>query len=379
MSLAVREHVPLAPLTTFELGGAARRFVEVADESALVEALAGARARGDEVLVLGGGSNLVVADAGFTGTVVRLALLGSSSSERDRRVHLAVAAGEPWEPFVARCVEARLAGVECLSGIPGLVGATPIQNVGAYGQEVADTIVSVRTVHRRTGVIAERTAAECRFAYRHSAFKDEAARDEIVTRVTFALTPDGAPTVRYPELGRALHDRDAAGTLAGVRDVVLALRRGKSMVIDPSDPNRRSAGSFFTNPIVDRPDADAVEARAVGLGPMPRFAAGDRVKLSAGWLIERAGFAKGTRRGAVGISSNHALALVHHGGGTSAALLDLALEIVDGVRARFGVRLRPEPVLVGFAADHPLLRADEHGSPQGSVTDLDEEATPWRG
>ena len=358
MPLTIREGVPLAPLTTFELGGPARRFVEVADEPALIEALADAHARGDEVLVLGGGSNLVVADAGFPGTVVRLVLRGIASRERGELVQIDVAAGEPWEPFVARCVEAGLAGVECLSGIPGLVGATPIQNVGAYGQEVADTIATVRTVHRASGAVRERTADECRFAYRHSAFKDVEARDEVVTRVTFVLARGGAASVRYPELARALQDRGGASSLAAVRDVVLAIRRGKSMLLDPADPNRRSAGSFFTNPIVTPQDADAIAARGVDLGPMPRFPNGDRVKLSAGWLMERAGFARGTRRGAVGISSHHALALVHHGGATSAALLDLAVEIVNAVHARFGVRLRPEPVLIGFAADHPLLRPD---------------------
>jgi UDP-N-acetylmuramate dehydrogenase len=336
-------------MTTFELGGPARWFVEANDEASLIDALDLARAHSLPVLVLGGGSNLVVDDAGFPGVVVRIAMRGVSMREEGDRTIVDVGAGEPWEPLVARTVDARLAGFECLSGIPGLVGGTPIQNVGAYGQDVRETIVEVRTVHRATREIRVRNREECRFAYRHSAFKDD-ARDEIVTSVRFALHRDRAPAVRYPELERAMKDRGVAPTLASVREVVLSLRRSKSMVIDPNDENRRSAGSFFTNPIVSTTKADDVASRA-GDAKMPRFSAENGIKLSAAWLIERAGFVKGTRRGAVGISSRHALALVHHGGGTTRALLDLALEIVETVRARFDVTLRPEPVIV---ADHPI-------------------------
>ena len=357
MTLAVRRDVALAPYTTFELGGAAQFFCEAHNEDELREALDFARARSLPVAVLGGGSNLVVSDSGFSGLIVRLALRSIAAHAGNDRTTLVVAAGEPWDALVARTVADDLAGLECLAGIPGLAGATPIQNVGAYGQEVGETITKVRSLDRATGEVRERSAAECRFRYRSSIFKDEALDREIVTAVTFALTPGGAPSVRYPELAKALHDASAGASLAAVRDTVLRLRRSKSMVLDPADDNRRSAGSFFTNPIVSDVQADDVAARARALGidaPMPRFPSEGQAKLAAGWLIERAGFTKGTRRGPVGLSSRHALALVHHGGGTTAALLDFAREIVAGVEARFGVRLHPEPVFLGFGAGDPL-------------------------
>ena len=357
MPLVFRQDVPLAAHTTFELGGAARFLVDVAREDELLQALSFARSRGLPTLVLGGGSNLVVADRGFDGLVIRMAIRGV-----DRRgERIVVAAGEPWDALVERCVDAGLAGFECLSGIPGRVGATPIQNVGAYGQDVAETIVSVRTIDGTTLAIRERATSACGFRYRHSVFKEAEGRDEIVTAVTFALRAGGPPAVRYPELEKAVRAAATTPTLASVRATVIALRRAKSMVIDPSDENRRSAGSFFTNPIVDPAVADEVARRARSIGvlddrsQMPRFPADPGVKLSAAWLIERAGFPKGTRRGAVGVSSRHALALVHHGGGSAAELVDFACEIVETVRARFDVRLRPEPVLVGFPDDHPLL------------------------
>ncbi len=332
--MELQHHVPLAPLTTFELGGPARAMCTVTSETALREAIALKM----PMFVLGGGSNLVVSDRGFDGLVVRI-------GSRGIRVHdddcVEVEAGEPWDDFVASMVERGLTGVECLSGIPGLVGATPIQNVGAYGQEVAQTIVRVRSVDVATGEVRERTPEECGFRYRHSGFK---AWNEVVTRVTFRLSRS-APVLRYAELQRAL---PGAPALREVRDTVIKLRRSKSMVIDPHDDNRRSAGSFFTNPIVAAAKADEI---AASFPDMPRFADDAGVKLSAGWLIERAGMAKGTRRGNVGISSKHALALVHHGGGSALELLALAREVVAAVHAKFGVTLRPEPVLLGFTSD----------------------------
>jgi UDP-N-acetylmuramate dehydrogenase len=353
MPLTLRTGVSLAPYTTFELGGPARFLVEVHDETELLEALNTARAEGLAVLAIGSGSNLVVADRGFDGMVVRLAMEGVETHSEDAHTLVTAAAGERWDALVARTVAEGWAGFECLSGIPGLVGATPIQNVGAYGQEVAETIASVRTVHVDTLVARDRPPEACGFRYRHSLFKEPEGRREIVTSVTFALRNDGKPTVRYPELERAL-GKDAP-TLASVRDTVLGLRRAKSMVIDPKDENRRSAGSFFTNPVVTRAAADDVLRRAIELRvvndprEMPRWDAGlGSVKLSAAWLIERAGFSKGKRIGAFGISSRHALALVHHGGGDSASLIAFARTIVASVQARFGVVLRPEPNLVGF-------------------------------
>lgn len=351
----IARNVSLAKYTTFELGGPARYFVSAHSEEELRDALAFANELSLPVFVLGGGSNLVVSDRGFEGLVVHIRSRGVKVHEQRGQTLLDVEAGEAWDPFVERTVNDGLAGLECLSGIPGSVGATPIQNVGAYGQEVAQTIVAVRTLDAKTGEVRKRMPAECGFRYRHSFFKEPEGRGEIVTRVTFALGK-GAPTIRYPELERALHGQ--APTLAAVRAKVIELRRSKSMVLDANDENRRSAGSFFTNPIVAPAMVDEVVRRALDAGviadakEMPRFPEGERVKLSAGWLIERAGMQKGSRRGNVGISSKHALALVHHGGGTAAELLALAREVVAAVRDRFAVTLVPEPVMLGF--DEPF-------------------------
>ena len=352
-------HHPLAPLTTLELGGPAGSFVEAADEQTVIAALGWAKTHGLGVLPLGGGSNLVVGDAGFPGLVLRIGLRGVFYEAGDDITLVRAQAGEPWDALVSDTVDRGLAGLECLSGIPGLVGATPIQNVGAYGQEVAETIRVVRVVDRRSLQVSELSPERCAFSYRDSAFKRDPDR-WVVLAVTFALRTDGTAGVRYRELEQALAARAArpasAPSLAAVRDAVLALRRGKSMVLDPADPNRRSVGSFFVNPIVPVAEADRLVARLLtenvvaDAAEVPRFPAGpDRIKLSAGWLIERAGLCKGLRRGAVGISSRHALALVHHGGGTTAQLLALADEVRVTVAARFGVTLVREPVVVGVA------------------------------
>ncbi len=342
----VLDRVPLAPLTTLEVGGPARHFVEAQDEAAVVESLRWAAARGLPVAILGGGSNVLVADAGFDGLVIRVAPRGRRFETTGTGVvTLTAAAGEPWDDLVADAVGRGLAGIECLSGIPGLAGATPIQNVGAYGQEVAETIQTVRVLDRATLQVRELGAGECAFGYRDSRFKRQPDAF-VVLAVAFALRADAAPTLRYAELAAALAGT-ARPSLAETRAAVLGLRAKKSMVIRAGDPNRRSAGSFFTNPIVGAATADEV-ARRAGAPQMPRFPAGaGRVKLSAGWLIERAGFTKGTRRGAAGISTAHALALVNLGGARADELIALAVEIVGAVRARLGVTLAPEPVLVG--------------------------------
>lgn len=354
VAIEIRDDVPLAPLTTLELGGHARHFVDADDEATVVEALRWGESRRLPILILGGGSNLVVADAGFAGLVVRIGARGRRFEAAAGEVALTAAAGEPWDDLVTETIARDLAGLECLSGIPGLVGATPIQNVGAYGQEVAETIRAVRVVERRTWQIRELTPTECAFAYRASAFKSDPERF-VVLAVTFGLRPGGTPTLRYRELAEALAGR-VSPRLTDARSAVLALRRTKSMLIAADDPNRRSVGSFFMNPIVPAPEAAAVGARAAATGAvgraaeMPSWPAGDgRVKLSAAWLIEQAGISKGLLRGAVGVSSAHALALVHHGGGTTLALVALAKEIRDTVRTRFGVALCPEPTFVGLS------------------------------
>lgn len=348
MAIVIRDGVPLAPFTTLELGGPARHFAEAADEGGVVEALRWADGRKLPVAILGGGSNLVVSDAGFDGLVVRIATRGLRFETSGGEATATAAAGEPWDALVAAAVGRGLGGVECLSGIPGLVGATPIQNVGAYGQEVAETIRAVRVLERGAWQTRELSPDDCGFGYRDSAFKRDPARF-VVLAVTFGLRPGATPALRYRELAETLA-ADAHPTLADTRAAVLALRAKKSMLVTAGDPNRRSVGSFFMNPIVDAKQSEAVAARAGDDGArMPRWPMGDgRVKLSAGWLIERAGIAKGLRRGPVGVSSAHALALVHHGGGTAAALIALAQEIREAVRIRFGVTLVPEPTFVGL-------------------------------
>jgi UDP-N-acetylmuramate dehydrogenase len=334
--------VKLSELTTLRLGGPAGAVVEARSEDELVEA-----ARDDDVLLVAGGSNLVVADGGWPGTVVRVLTRGVEERESGGGVELTAAAGEGWDPFVARCVAEGLAGVESLSGIPGSIGATPIQNVGAYGQEVAETIVSVRALERATGDVRDLAPEECGFAYRSSAFKRDPGR-WVVLAVTFALERrELSGPLGYAELARTLDVRPGEGApLAEVREAVLGLRRGKGMVLDPADPDSVSAGSFFTNPILSEQAFAALEERA---DRPPRFPEPDgRVKTSAAWLIERAGFHRGHGNPeGIAISSKHTLALTNRGAGTTAELLALAREIAAGVEARFGVALEPEPTLVG--------------------------------
>jgi len=354
--------VRLADLTTLRLGGPAAAYVRAETEQQLVEAVRDADARGEPVLVLGGGSNLVVADAGFDGTVVHVATRGIAERE-DGTVE--VQAGEPWDGLVAHTVTRRLAGMEALSGIPGATGATPIQNVGAYGQEVADTIASVRVLDRPTGEVRTLTPDDCGFGYRTSVFKRTPDRWTVLA-VTFALTPsDQSAPVKYAELARTLGVQPGdTAPLQAVRDAVLELRRGKGMVVDPDDPDTRSAGSFFTNPILDPADFDALTERVhAELGPEIRPPAwpepDGRVKTSAAWLIERAGFGKGHGDPAtVAISSRHTLALTNRGQGTTFQLVALAREVADGVERRFGVALHPEPVFVG----HGWIQAGDMSS-----------------
>jgi len=338
----------LSELTTLRLGGPARALREARTQAELLDAV---RGEDGPLLLVAGGSNLVVADDGFPGTALRVLTAGVAERERDGRVELTVEAGEAWEPFVARCVAEGLAGVESLSGIPGSIGATPIQNVGAYGQEVAETIVSVRVLDRERDAVEELPPDACGFTYRSSAFKRVPGR-WVVLAVTFALERRAlSAPLAYAELARTLGVRPGEGApLADVREAVLGLRRGKGMVLDGADPDTVSAGSFFTNPILEEEAFSALERRAAEHGRPPRFPEPDgRVKTSAAWLIERAGFRRGygDPRG-IAISSKHTLALTNRGDGTAAELLALAREIAAGVRDRFGVALEPEPTLIGL-------------------------------
>ena len=351
----IQENIPLAPLTTLGVGGAARYFAEISDERELPVALAFARRQRLPVFLLGGGSNLVVADEGFDGLVVRVALRGVEDRVEGDTAWVTVAAGEEWDAIVGHCVGRTWAGFECLSGIPGSVGGTPVQNVGAYGQEVSETIVTVRAYDRRAEQVVELSNAECQFSYRRSLFNTVARERYVVLRVTYLLRVAGAPALRYADVQKHFADASSAPTLAAVREAVLAIRRRKAMVIDPADPDTRSAGSFFKNPILAPEQFAALEtsARVAGLvkvsETIPRYVAeGGQIKIPAAWLIERAGFAKGYTRGRVGLSNKHTLALVNRGGASAGEVMELMREIQRRVQERFGVWLAPEPVLVGF-------------------------------
>jgi UDP-N-acetylmuramate dehydrogenase len=352
----VREQTdaPLADLTTLRLGGPARHLVEVADAEETAAAVEAADRAGEPVLVLAGGSNLVLSDDGFAGTVVLLRSQGVRTRRDGDHVVLTVAAGQDWNGFVARCAGDGLSGIECLSGIPGSAGATPIQNVGAYGQEVAETIVSVTAYDRRRGEVVTLPPEQCGFAYRTSVFKG--SDRWVVLEVSYALTPSlRSGPLRFGELTRLLDVAPGGDApLGDVRTAVLGLRGGKGMVLDEDDRDTWSVGSFFTNPIVDQHGWSELLARVAdrvpgGAQPPNWQAEQGRVKTSAAWLIERAGFHRGYGRDGVGISTKHTLALTNRGEGTTKALLALAREVRDGVVETFGVTLVPEPVLVGVS------------------------------
>lgn len=334
--------VPLAQLTTLGLGGPARRLVSGDSPVEMVRTVAACDSVGERLLVLAGGSNVVIPDRGFDGTVLLVRTRGVSLlRDGSGAVSVVAQAGESWDALVARCVAEGLAGLECLAGIPGSVGATPIQNVGAYGQEVSQTIAAVQAYDRRHHQVIELSPMDCRFSYRHSMLKD--LDRYVVLAVTYRLTPGPlSEPVRYAELAGALdlHVGERAA-LYDVRSAVLELRRRKGMVLDPSDPDTRSAGSFFTNPVLSTADAARLPAEAPRW-PQP----GGGVKVSAAWLIERSGFGRGFGDGAIRVSTKHTLALTNRGGGTTDELLALARRIRDGVRHRFGVELVPEPVLI---------------------------------
>jgi UDP-N-acetylmuramate dehydrogenase len=343
------ENVLLAPYTTIRLGGPARYLADCAGADDVGEALRFADAHALPVQVMGGGSNLVFADGGFPGVVLRVASRGFAFRDETGGATLTAAAGEPWDAVVAESVRRGLTGIECLSGIPGTVGGTPIQNVGAYGQEVAETLVAVTCLARETLRPVSFARADCGFGYRTSRFKREDRDRYVVTEVTFRLHRDRGPELRYPELATAVSARREPLSVRLVRDTVLALRRGKAMVLSPDDPNTRSVGSFFLNPVLAPAAFAELEQRwraAHGTGPVPSFRAAAGVKVPAAWLVEHAGFRKGQRHGGAGISNRHALALVNLGG-TTDELLALAQEIQQAVYEKFGVNLEREPVVVG--------------------------------
>jgi UDP-N-acetylmuramate dehydrogenase len=356
--MLIEEDKPLAPFTTFGIGGPARWFAQAASEDDVAEAAAWARERALPLFVLGGGSNLLVSDAGFSGLVLRVALRGIAVAEpaqHSSQTLYQAAAGEEWDAFVERAIQDSCAGVECLAGIPGTAGGTPVQNVGAYGQEVGSVIDRVRAFDLDGRAFIEFSAAECGFAYRRSRFNSADRGRFIVTRVDYRLTPGGAPTLRYAELEQALAPMRAEGGEVGLAEVaatVRRLRRSKGMLLVEGDPDCRSAGSFFKNPVIAVEQLRRI-TEASGKQP-PSFFAGSgaenlgRVKVPAAWLIEQAGFAKGYALGRAAVSSRHTLALVNRGAATAAEMLALAGQIASAVEARFGIQLEMEPVMVGF-------------------------------
>jgi UDP-N-acetylmuramate dehydrogenase len=343
--LQIREEIPLAPFTTFGIGGAARYFAEAKTEEEVAAAVLWAKEHDVRLFVLGGGSNLLVRDTGFAGLVLKIGVMGVEACGGGL---FDVGAGEVWDWFVERMRRAGMAGVECLAGIPGSVGGTPVQNVGAYGQEVAETIESVRAFDRESLEWVELDKAACRFRYRESLFNTDEPGRYIVTRVRFRLRPDGEPNLRYADLQRRLGGREGL-TLGDVVTAVREIRREKGMLLVEGDADCRSAGSFFKNPIVGAEMLVGIAAAAgVEESKVPHWPAGeDRTKVPAAWLLEQAGFVKGYGMGRAGISTRHTLALTNRGGATCADIERLQVEIVDGVRERFGITLEREPVLLG--------------------------------
>jgi len=347
--LLLQENVSLAPLTTFKVGGPARWFVDCSTESEVQEAAAHAMRHNLPLFVLGGGSNLVIADEGWPGLVLKVSIKGI---EETAQGFFRVGGGEDWDSFVAHAVRKNYAGIECLSGIPGTVGGTPVQNVGAYGQEVSETIVYVRVLERATGTIMELNAAECGFFYRASIFNSSQRGRYVFTWVAYQLMKDGSPRIEYADVQKYFAGRVEAPNLQQVRDAVREIRQAKAMLIVEGDPDCRSAGSFFKNPLVASAEADRIEALARQRAPdkiLPRYPGPDGlVKLPAAWLVEQAGFSKGYSRGPVGISRKHSLAIVNRGSATARDIVALKEEIQQRVLEVWGIQLQPEPELVGF-------------------------------
>ena len=344
--MQLEENVPLGPLTTIGIGGPARFFIRAqsVDDIQAARALAGERSL--PLFILGGGSTLLISDEGFDGLVVQVDLRGITVESEDEFAMVKAAAGEPWDSFVAFAVERGLAGIECLSGIPGSCGATPIQNVGAYGQDVSETIARVEVYDRAMGRVAWLTAEECRFGYRSSLFKNHERERYVVLSVTFRLRRDGCATIRYPELQKYADEHGiSTSDLPAIREAVIAIRKRKGMVLDPNDADTRSDGSFFMNPVITAHEYEQFARRAPDA---PHFPAGDDIKLSAAWLIEHAGFTKGYRHGNVGLSTKHTLALVNRGAGTAREVIELVAMIQQAVREKFGIAIHPEPNFIGF-------------------------------
>jgi UDP-N-acetylmuramate dehydrogenase len=351
-ALRIRENVPLASYTTLGVGGPARFLIEAEREEHVIDAVDFAHARGCSLFVLGGGSNVLVSDSGFPGVVLRLRLHGIDLPDGKETDTPSAAAGEEWDRLVEGCVERGLAGIECLSGIPGTAGGAPVQNIGAYGQEVSEVIVSLRVFDRQKGELLELRGPECRFGYRSSIFNTEQEERYVILRVRLALRPGGPGEIRYQELRNCFAGADPS--LSQVRQAVLRIRQSKAMVLREGDPDSRSAGSFFKNPALDRETLEQIETKARRCGLLsasenaPRFPGEQgKTKVPAAWLIERAGFHKGYVRGNAGLSSKHTLAIVNRGNASAREIFDLMNFIRRRVQDVFEIDLQPEPKLVG--------------------------------
>jgi UDP-N-acetylmuramate dehydrogenase len=348
--MELQESVSLAPFTTLEVGGPARYFVKATSADEVEQAVGFAQQRKLSVFVLGGGSNLVVADRGWDGLVLQIGILRITKREKQSKALFEVGAGVAWDEFAAECVSRNCAGIECLSGIPGSVGGTPVQNVGAYGQEVSETIVSVLAFDLGNNKIREMDAAECGFGYRTSIFNTTERGRYIILRVTYALTPNGKPSLRYSDLQKYFAGRDGTPSMSETREAVRRIRASKGMLISPGDPDSRSAGSFFKNPVLSGAQHEELVRRAAERNlQVPSYPAlSQQQKVSAAWLVEHSGFRKGYGNGRVGISNKHALAIVNRGGATAADIVALKDEIQARVEQTWGIRLEPEPVFIGF-------------------------------
>jgi len=348
--MLIQEHVPLAPLTTIRVGGPARYLVDATTISEICEAITFARTRNLPLFVLGGGSNLVVSDAGWPGLVLKVGIVGTEERIEGGKALFEVGAGEDWDKLVARSVARNCAGIECLSGIPGSVGGTPVQNVGAYGQEVGETIQGVLAFDLRDHQVRELCNDACGFSYRTSIFNSTERGRYVILRVTYALTPDGEPRIDYTDLKRYFSAWQKVPTLAETRDAVRQVRASKGMLISPGDDDSRSAGSFFKNPVLSPEQYQELSARASAKNlQIPSYPALEVLrKVSAAWLVEHSGFSKGFGPGRVGISRKHALALVNRGDASAADVIAFQEQIQQRVEDIWGIRLQPEPVFVGF-------------------------------
>jgi UDP-N-acetylmuramate dehydrogenase len=348
--MEIQENVALAPLTTLAVGGEARFFARAENIQDVQTAISFAQSRSLKLFILGGGSNVLISDSGWAGLVLQIGILGMNEVHSSDQVRLQVGAGENWDKFVGYCVSRNYAGIECLSGIPGSVGGTPVQNVGAYGQEVSETITSVLVFDKAESSIRELSAADCGFSYRTSIFNVGQRERYIILGITYELKPGGPPSLHYRDLQKLFAQHDGTPTLSEVRDSVLNIRASKGMLIMADDPDSRSAGSFFKNPVLTITQFDELarlaKEKSLLIPSYPALA--QQRKISAAWLVENSGFSKGYTRGRAAISRKHALAIVNRGGATASEILVLKDEVQQRVKATWGITLEPEPVLVGF-------------------------------